>query len=400
MATFKDVKNKNLNSLTSLFPPNKKFLHRDKEIDELVLILQPVMSGQRASHFFIYGATGTGKTGILRAKLEELEHECKKDSISFAWVYVNCAETITSTNSLLKICKQISPSPEGIKYGHQWGYVTGLFESLVTQTQNLVVVLDEVDKLIEQEGDKLLYYLTRLKDQQELSEQNVTVITISNNVNVPAMLSPRTESSFGKLKVEFFSYNAIQLTDILAQRISEANISGSIGEGVIERIAAYGAQLHGNARQTLELLKNCYLAAKNKKISMQLVEEVYEKIEHDLFIESVSRLPSQQKIFLYGVMSQLEMGDEVTTRKAYEKYNKLCKLLRKTPVSLRRAQQVIKELQEAGIVETNRMPGLSQERLLAVPCPAETFKRAADILRSELVIPEREIRTILGAKNV
>ena len=379
MVTFKDFKgaNNNLNAITDLFPPKKQFLHRDKQVQDIILNLSPIMSNQRAPNFFTFGATGTGKTAILKSQLEDLEKICGEEKISFAWVYVNCAEAASSADCLLKICKQISQAPETIKVGHQWSYATSLFETLLAK-KNLVILLDEIDKLIETEGDRLLYYLTRIKDR--LQDRNVCVITVSNNINVPSMLSPGTESSFGKLRVEFFNYDALQLKDIILQRVKQASLQ--VDEEAVALIAGYGAQLHGNARQTLELLKNAYLATVKgaKKITAEVVKETYDRMEHDLFTESVARLPAHQKILLLGIFAKTFKKEEVNTAKVYETYADLCRQLKKSPVSVRRVQQIIKEFRDAGILEsaTNNR----NEKNITIQAPPETFKKVYESLTS------------------
>ena len=59
-----------------------------------------------------------------------------------------------------------------------------------------IIVLDEVDALIKDHGDAILYELTRINET--LSKSKVSIIGISNDLRLKEFLDPRVFSSLAK----------------------------------------------------------------------------------------------------------------------------------------------------------------------------------------------------------
>ena len=75
----------------------------------------------------------------------------------------------------------------------------------------LIIILDEIDILLKNDGDGLLYTLTRT--------ENVSIASISNFVDFKQFIKPRVRSSLrDRGKIVFPPYNAQQLVDILKER--------------------------------------------------------------------------------------------------------------------------------------------------------------------------------------
>ena len=117
----------------------------------------------------------------------------------------------------------------------------------------LVIVLDEIDKLVKKSGDDTLYNLTRINS--DLKTSKVCIIGISNDLSFKDFLDPRVLSSLSEEEIVFPPYNAPQLCDILQQRADGAFIEGALDDGVIPLCAALAAQEHGDARRALDLLR-------------------------------------------------------------------------------------------------------------------------------------------------
>ena len=90
----------------------------------------------------------------------------------------------------------------------------------------LVIVLDEIDKLVKKSGDDTLYNLTRINS--DLKNSKVSIIGISNDLSFKDFLDPRVLSSLSEEEIVFPPYNAPQLVDILAQRSDAAFMEGAI----------------------------------------------------------------------------------------------------------------------------------------------------------------------------
>jgi len=82
----------------------------------------------------------------------------------------------------------------------------------------MVIILDEIDKLVKKSGDDTLYNLTRINT--DLKKSKVSMIGISNDLSFKDFLDPRVLSSLSEEELVFPPYNAPQLCDILFQQSS------------------------------------------------------------------------------------------------------------------------------------------------------------------------------------
>jgi cell division control protein 6 len=97
-------------------------------------------------------------------------------------------------------------------------------------------------------------YLTRLNS--ELSQSQLSVVGISNDLTFFDEIDPRVRSSLSEEEIVFPPYNAIQLQKILKERSSNCFKDGVLDSGVIEKCSAYAAREHGDARRAFDFTKN------------------------------------------------------------------------------------------------------------------------------------------------
>ena len=164
----------------------------------------------------------------------------------------------------------------------------------------LVIVLDEIDKLVKKSGDDTLYNLTRINT--DLKNSKVSIIGISNDLSFKDFLDPQSPFILSEEEIVFPPYNAPRLVDILAQRADGAFVQGAIAEGVIPLCAALAAQEHGDARRALDLFRiSGELADRDdsSQVSEEHVKQAQAKIETDSMIECIATLPTQSKLILY-----------------------------------------------------------------------------------------------------
>jgi cell division control protein 6 len=119
--------------------------------------------------------------------------------------------------------------------------------------QFCIAVLDEVDALVKQKGDTLLYELTRINEV--LMHSKVALVGISNDLRFKEFLDPRVLSSLSEEEIVFTPYNAEELKDILQHRSNLAFNENVIDNGTLSLCAALAAAEHGDARRALDLLR-------------------------------------------------------------------------------------------------------------------------------------------------
>jgi cell division control protein 6 len=329
--------------------------HRDNEIKQLATILAPSLKGETPSNILIYGKNGTGKTIVTKFVCELLIDTVKKNNNLYpvSPIYLNCEVTDTQYRILANLAKEFG---ERIPFtGWPTDKVYNTFKRAVDKKkQCIIIVLDEIDKLVGKNGDNIIYNLTRMNS--ELENARVSIIGISNDLRFTNYLDPRVQSSLSEEEIVFSPYNARQLEDILRQRAEMAFKKGVLDEFVIPLCAALAAREHGDARKALDLLRVAGEVAEREnaeKVTEYHVRKANEKIEADNIVEAVRTLPTQSKVLLYSVILLEERGVKtLTTGEVYDTYKRLCKFLSIDTLTQRRVSDLISELDLLGILNS------------------------------------------------
>lgn len=343
---------KNKEALRHSYTPTE-LPHRESEIKQLAFILTPSLKGETPSNILIYGKSGTGKTIVSRFICKELEETGAKVGVPVSTVYLNCEITDTKYRVLANLAKHFG---ENIPFtGWPTDKVYDAFrEALDKEKRCVIILLDEIDKLVWKNGDDIIYNLTRINS--DLKNARISMIGISNDLKFTEYLDARVQSSLGKEEIVFTPYNARQLEDILRQRAEIAFKEGVLGEFVIPLCAALAAREHGDARKALDLLRVSGEMAERQSaevITEAHVRKANEKIESDNVIEAVRTLPTQSKLLLYSVILLDERGGRtITTGEVYDVYKRLCKYISIDTLTQRRVSDLISELDMLGILNS------------------------------------------------
>jgi cell division control protein 6 len=339
-------------------------LHRKPQIDEVASILAPSLRNETPSNILIYGKTGTGKTACARYVGTELEKASSNMGTVCRIVHLNCEVIDTQYRVLAQIAKSLGDS-EAIGSDKTRTHIpmTGwptdqVYSELKNQLDSsggvLVLVLDEIDKLVKKSGDDTLYNLTRINS--DLKNSKVSMIGISNDLSFKDFLDPRVLSSLSEEEIVFPPYNAPQLVDILAQRSDAAFIPGVISDGVIPLCAALAAQEHGDARRALDLLRiSGELADRDDsgKVTEEHVKQAQAKMETDSMIECISTLPTQSKLILYSMLILEQLGQNIFTSGEVSRiYQDIAPTIELDVLTHRRITDLISELNMLGVINT------------------------------------------------
>jgi cell division control protein 6 len=382
---------KDRNALTSDFKPDT-IPHRDKEINILALILAPSLKGGKPSNIFIYGMTGTGKTLVTRYVGSELERMSNQGTNQVKVIYINCKmKKITDTEyRLLAELSRILGQEVPIT-GLPTEQVYKIFFNILDSTSWVVIViLDEIDALVGKMGDDFLYNFTRIN--QELKKARVSIIGITNDLHFIDILDPRVKSSLSEEEILFPPYNAVELQDILKQRVDLGFSPGIISEEVIPKCAALAAQEHGDARRALDLLRVAGEISEREndsKITEKHVDLALEKIDYDRIMESVKSLPKQTKSLLWSVIELEEKGQkDMQTGDIYNIYEETCKKCALHPLTQRRVSDLISELDMMGIINARviSLGRYGRTREINMNVSPKIKDKMKEILKSGLMI--------------
>ncbi|MGB9784802.1 MAG: Cdc6/Cdc18 family protein [Fervidicoccaceae archaeon] len=323
---------------------------REEQIRRIASALSQALRGSRPNNIFVYGLTGTGKTAAVKLVIRGLSEKARELRIPVFTSYVNCRQRDTGYRVLADILESLGGKVPftGLSIAE---LQKRLFKKVEALNGRVVVVLDEIDFLVKKQGDDILYKLIRMNE--ELSGSSVSIIGITNDLNLIEMLDPRVKSSLGEEEVVFPPYDAIQLKSILEERASLAFYDGALGEDVIPLCAALAAREHGDARKALDLLRMAGELAERagkSKVTREDVEMARGELEKDKVYEVVSSLPLHAKLILASILDLTTSRDSATTGEIFNEYSKKTALLGLETVTQRRVTDIISELDMMGLI--------------------------------------------------
>ena len=399
--------------------------HRNDQINRMATILVSALRGETPSNILIYGKTGTGKTASAKFVSQELESTSQKYDVPCEVEYINCEVTDTQYRVLAQLANTfieknqqvisdrldrlrdlrtaVDDDPHTLT-GTEFSTVDDLdariaeleadademeevpmtgwptdrvystfFEAVDYHERVVVIMLDEIDKLVEKSGDDTLYNLSRMNS--ELDRSRISIMGISNDLKFTDFLDPRVKSSLGEEEIVFPPYDANQLRDILQHRADISFKQDALTDDVIPLCAAFAAQEHGDARRALDLLRTAGELAERSQaevVAETHVRQAQDKIELDRVVEVVRTLPTQSKIVLFAVILLEKNGvHNINTGEVFNIYKRLCEEIDADVLTQRGVTDLISELDMLGIVNavvvSKGRYGRTKEMGLSVP---------------------------------
>jgi len=348
--------------------------HRMEQITGIAKYWIEALNNVTPSDVTIYGKTGTGKTAAAKFAMKQLEEAANNKDIRIRTEYIRCTDYTTEYQVIAKLCQQMG---RDVPYrGWTKAEVVNTFRdilksNLLGSKMILIVVLDEIDILLKNDGDGILYTLTRTN--------NVSILSISNYVDFKKFIKSRVMSSFRDREIVFPPYGAQQLVDILEERSKLSFSDGTLDGDVIPLCAAMAAKEEGDARYALDLLRTAGEIADEKENDLvhgEYVREAKEKIEHNKVTDIITTLPAQQQRVLEAVLNLTQEKEEITSGKLYDTYKEVSK---GDTVSYRRIFDFINELEMLGIISTNtisRGRGKGRTNIISLQCDNDILEDA------------------------
>lgn len=344
---------KNRNILQTTYIPDQ-LPHRENEIRSIVDIITPSLNKDKPSNILITGKTGTGKTAVLNYIGKELlKADPEEENCSF--IYVNCEIVDNPYGILYNISNQIIKDQNSKIPFTGWSldrvYDT-ISRYIDEENKVFIVVLDEIDRILQKNGDDIFYFLTTMNEI--LKQSKVSIIGVTNNTKFTELLTSKIKSRLGEEKIIFPPYNPEQLQDILKKRAELAFNEGILNEGVIPYCAAISAQDSGDARKALDLLRVSADIAEREGDSLITeahVNSARNQIEKDTVTEVIRTLPVQSKIVLRSIIDNHETKNtSVITGDVYSTYKEMSSILGYSILKEKRVADLISELDMLGII--------------------------------------------------
>jgi len=348
---------KNRDSLSEEYIP-EELVGRDQELREFHRSLQPVIENENPSNILLYGKSGVGKTASTRYMLTQLESSAETvEDVNVVTVNINCEDHNTGYQAAVAIVNSLREYDDQISStGYPLSTVLDyLMEEIDSVDGTVLIVLDEIDAL---DDDKILYKLSRANEEGYVTDTNLGVIGISNDLKYRDTLRKKVRSSLCEKTVLFTPYDARELTKVLEQRMSIAFKEGVVDEGAVQLCAALGSRNSGDARMALDLLRESGDIARSRgdeKVREPHVQEAKEKIETDWVLDTVQQYSLHGKFTLLALILLYEDGKTpCRSRVIVDKYTQICKSNASDPVSNRAVRDYLSELEELSITMSKK----------------------------------------------
>ncbi|MGA7076168.1 MAG: ORC1-type DNA replication protein [Halobacteriota archaeon] len=361
--------------------------HRRDQLNAIAVILVVALRGETPSNILVYGKTGTGKTACAKYVGRELTEVGASRGVPCNVAYINCEVVDTQYRVLAYLARQFDKDVPMTGWPTDQVY-SQFIEALNSQAGSVIIILDELDKLVRKSGDDVLYNLSRIN--LELTNTRVSLIGISNDLKFTEYLDPRVRSSLAEEEIIFPPYDANQLRDILEERARLAFKEHALNPEVIPLCAALAAQEHGDARRALDLLRVSGEFAERvnaDNVKEEHVRTAQMRIELNRVAEVIRTLPTQAKLVLYSIIALQQNGARsATTGEVNRVYETLCRQIELDVLTKRRITDLIMELDLLGIISTKVVSkgryGRTKEISLSVPLD-ETFRVLLEDYRLE-----------------
>lgn len=304
-----------IRELTETFEP-KKILHREEQIKTVGAVFKNFREFGMASNILAQGVTGSGKTTVISKII--------KDNRAGDWddiLFVSGADTKTTFKTLRALfdlnCSTIEKLlAEGIQ---------------LLKKHPKIIILDEVNKI--RDNDNLFDNLNTIYRATQCP-----IIIITNKRTIIDNMPDDARLTLFFDKVEFPSYNAIEIKNIVEDRLKNLE-KISIPEDALAKICAYSGR-QGSARIALQIIMKCILS---NNYSMGYIDNISKSLEREDWKTFINGLTSSEKRFLDALLF-------ISDKKQYFRHSDLTSYLK--DISPSRISQLVSAFEDYGIIVT------------------------------------------------
>lgn len=306
-----------MEELTEVYKP-RKILFRDEEVNELKERIRFYKEKKIVTNIIIHGGSGSGKTTIINAITDETQ-DC---------LYLSCANTQSSKKIFRKL------------YNSEFSKIIERFKQ-----EPKIFIFDEINKIKD---------LTEFFDDINTFYRQVQspIILITNRQDINKKMPDDARLTLFFEKIFFKSYNALQIKEILKERLKEARENGKIvpeiPEGAFSFISALAIS-QGSIRLAFRLLNE---AIESEKFSVEDIEKDFARIQREEVLCWIETLNETEKMVLKGLI-EIPLSHQYDNKFINEvEYSELAKyLFEKTPIKTSaRLSQILWRFQYDDIV--------------------------------------------------
>ena len=260
-------------------------LFREAQIDTIKQTFSHFKKFGMASNLIVMGVTGGGKTMAVKKTIQEESN----------FIYASCLDH----NSIHKLLKAITGANK-----HSISDLQSIFISQMKKDPKILII-DEIGKI---------------KDIEEISNilnaiyrsAGIPIIIITNKWTFVEEMPDDARLTLFFNKVEFASYNALQLKEILKERINiikNKHQIPEVREGALEYISGNVIKRHfGSARVAIQILSACIY---NSDFSQKFIDKKMEDIEDQDWRNFIYTLSDTEKKFFETIIELSENKEEI-----------------------------------------------------------------------------------------
>lgn len=359
--------------------------HREEHVKRLTQTYRGILDrpGSASLKALVFGGTGVGKTVVTKYFGENITRIARHRNLKLRFVYINCRTMESRWSLALNVAKRVNYRELNIKGYSPNQMFREVYDYLNTNDEYLLLALDEVDSFIKRTGENLIYDVMRLSEEYLNVPKRVAVILIARGheiFDLPVLDRSTVSSLSGADIIELPPYKAVELRDILNQRIAAAFKPSVVPNEVVNFIADIAGR-QGDARYAIELL---WLAGKYadseqaRWVTPDHVRRARAQTHPWVRKDELEALSINEKTILLAVTRSYEAEDAyVTLNQVKAAYKVCCEELGLKPLGSAQLQGVLTELDKAGLVAVKRW---RKKFLVGLPnVPPSLFKRELEV---------------------
>lgn len=280
-------------------PP--KLIGREKQMEMLSLIFRSVIEDGRSETAYITGSVGTGKTSTVKRFCMDMAAYAAKNNIGLDYIHVNCRQSNTDAMVMIQCIRHFDDKYPDKGFSAEV-MIKDFRSHVVKSKKRMVIVLDEVNSLIRSGNNDLIYQLSRLGEELSGQVISVSLILISQEY-VLDRIDVASLSTFKRANtIRFDKYTWNQLRAIVASRVEEAMVDGTVTDEAIDAITDSSADV-GDARMAIDILDKAARLAEMRPKAIVTPDDVASVSDMVSSVVNNNKLESLGKNELFALLA-------------------------------------------------------------------------------------------------